>query len=67
MLPNFDLNLNTAEISDIDSNIKLKEDIDESTPVTEPKSLSSLTAKDIVKFSDELKKKAKKLKPIEFI
>ena len=49
------------------SDIKLKENIMESTPFKEEKGLSKIAvAKDIVKFSDELKKKAKKLKPIEF-
>lgn len=63
---NFDLNLGAAEISTNETAFKIKEDIHESTPVEEKKSLANLTAKDIVKFSDELKKKAKKLKPIEF-
>ena len=45
---------------------KIKEDINESTPIPEEKGIQGLSAKDIVKFSDELKKKAKKLKPIEF-
>jgi flagellar biogenesis protein FliO len=65
---NFDLNLGTAENnSESEMLIKLKENIMESTPVNEPKGLSKIAAaKDIVKFSDELKKKAKKLKPIEF-
>jgi len=65
---NFDLNLGTAEDnSESEMLIKLKENIMESTPVNEPKGLSKIAvAKDIVKFSDELKKKAKKLKPIEF-
>lgn len=65
---NFDLNLGSVEnTSEADALIKLKENIMESTPVTEEKGLSKIAvAKDIVKFSDELKKKAKKLKPIEF-
>ncbi len=63
---NFDLNLGTAEITTTDSAFKIKENINESTPVPEEKGIAALTAKDIVKFSDELKKKAKKLKPIEF-
>jgi len=63
---NFDLNLNLAENSSVETELKLKENINESTPAPEPKGIASLTAKDIVKFSDELKKKAKKLKPIEF-
>ncbi len=65
---NFDLNLGKAEsLSEEETLIKLKENILESTPVNEEKGLSKIAvAKDIVKFSDELKKKAKKLKPIEF-
>lgn len=65
---NFDLNLGSAEsTSEADALIKLKEDILQSTPVNEDKGLAKIAvAKDIVKFSDELKKKAKKLKPIEF-
>lgn len=63
---NFDLNLGTAEITTTESAFKIKENINESTPVPEEKGIASLSAKDIVKFSDELKKKAKKLKPIEF-
>lgn len=63
---NFDLNLGTAEITTTDSAFKIKENINESTPVPEEKGIAALSAKDIVKFSDELKKKAKKLKPIEF-
>lgn len=65
---NFDLNLGSAENStEAETLVKLKENIMESTPVTEDKGLSKIAvAKDIVKFSDELKKKAKKLKPIEF-
>lgn len=66
---NFDLNFATADSkTDIeDTKIKLKENILESTPVNEERGISKLAvAKDIVKFSDELKKKARKLKPIEF-
>ena len=63
---NFDLNLGTAESSSQEPVFKIKENINESTPVPEEKGIAALTAKDIVKFSDELKKKAKKLKPIEF-
>jgi flagellar biogenesis protein FliO len=63
---NFDLNLGSAEITTSESAFKIKENINESTPVPEEKGIAALTAKDIVKFSDELKKKAKKLKPIEF-
>lgn len=65
---NFDLNLGDAELNGPE-NFRIKEDIMASTPVAEePKGLAKLAnAKDdIVKFSDELKKKAKKLKPIEF-
>jgi flagellar biogenesis protein FliO len=61
---NFDVSL--AGQADIeDQQIKLKENILESTPVPEDNS-RLLRTKDIVKFSEELKKKAKKLKPIEF-
>lgn len=65
---NFDVNLGSAENStDLETKIKMKENIMESTPVAEEKGLNKIAvAKDIVKFSDELKKKAKKLKPIEF-
>jgi flagellar biogenesis protein FliO len=63
---NFDINLGSAELSTSDSTFKIKDNINESTPFPETKGIASLTAKDIVKFSDELKKKAKKLKPIEF-
>ena len=66
---NFDLNFATADSNTNieDTNIKLKENILESTPVNDEKGISKLAvAKDIVKFSDELKKKARKLKPIEF-
>ena len=63
---NFDLNLGAASIATDESSFKLKENISESTPVPEEKGIAALSAKDIVKFSDELKKKAKKLKPIEF-
>lgn len=62
---NFDLNLSNAENEGLEA-LKLKENIMESTPFPEEKGIAALTAKDIVKFSDELKKKAKKLKPIEF-
>lgn len=65
---NFDVNLGSAESSnESEPMIKLKQNIMESTPVKEESGLSKIAvAKDIVKFSDELKKKAKKLKPIEF-
>lgn len=62
---NFDTNLGTAETTE-GPVFKIKENINESTPVPEEKGIAALSAKDIVKFSDELKKKAKKLKPIEF-
>lgn len=62
---NFDLNLNDAEGKDSEG-ISLKENIMESSPLPEDKGIAALSAKDIVKFSEELKKKAKKLRPIEF-
>ena len=65
---NFDMNLGSAEkTEESEMLIKLKENIMESAPMNEERGLSKIAiAKDIVKFSDELKKKAKKLKPIEF-
>jgi flagellar biogenesis protein FliO len=63
---NFDLNLGAAEADPAAPAVKLKENIAESAPLPEDRGIAALTAKDIVKFSDELKKKAKKLKPIEF-
>jgi flagellar biogenesis protein FliO len=63
---NFDLSLSTAEDSQAESPLKVKENINESTPLPEEKGIQALSAKDIVKFSDELKKKARKLRPIEF-
>jgi flagellar biogenesis protein FliO len=63
---NFDMNLGSAEATTTETSFKIKENINESTPVQEPKGIAGMSAKDIVKFSDELKKKAKKLKPIEF-
>lgn len=65
---NFDLNLGSAEkTEESEMLVKIKENIMESTPFKEETGLSKIAiAKDIVKFSDELKKKAKKLKPIEF-
>ncbi|WPU64702.1 flagellar biosynthetic protein FliO [Peredibacter starrii] len=63
---NFDLNLGSIQTQEQGPVFKIKENINESTPVPEEKGIQALTAKDIVKFSDELKKKAKKLKPIEF-
>lgn len=63
---NFDLNLGNAETNTTETSFKLKENINESEPILDKKGIQSLSGKDIVKFSDELKKKAKKLKPIEF-
>lgn len=63
---NFDVNLGDAETTTTETAFKIKENITESAPLPEEKGIQALTAKDIVKFSDELKKKAKKLKPIEF-
>jgi flagellar biogenesis protein FliO len=63
---NFDLNLGAAESTISETAFKIKENINESAPAPQERGIASLTAKDIVKFSDELKKKAKKLKPIEF-
>lgn len=64
---NFDMNLASLEALNDAPAFKLKEDITQSTPVPEEKGISKIAvARDIVKFSDELKKKAKKLKPIEF-
>ena len=63
---NFDLNLGVAEADSEAPALKLKENISESAALPEERGIQALTAKDIVKFSDELKKKAKKLKPIEF-
>lgn len=64
---NFDTNLETLNSSEAAPSFTLKEDITKSTPVEEESGLARIAkAKDIVKFSDELKKKAKKLKPIEF-
>jgi len=65
---NFDLNMVAAEAAEIEK-FKVKENIFESAPEREaPKALAKLASakEDIVKFSDELKKKAKKLKPIEY-
>ncbi len=58
---NFDEKMGLAEDQD-NLNIKLKENILESTP--ESSQINTLK-QDVVKFSDELKKKAKKLRPIE--
>lgn len=67
---NFDTKFDESAADDyIDAKIKLKENIMESTPIKEnTNALSKVSeaTKDIVKFSDELKKKARKLKPLEF-
>lgn len=64
---NFDLSMLNAEANEETSPITLKENIMESTPVREETALSRIAkATDVVKFSEELKKKARKLKPIEF-
>lgn len=64
---NFDINMLNAQVNDETSNVTLKENIMESTPVREETALSRIAkATDVVKFSEELKKKARKLKPIEF-
>lgn len=64
---NFDTNLSDAQTNEIIGSYKLKEDILESAPLPPDTGLAKLAnAKDdIVKFSEELKKKAKKLRPIE--
>lgn len=63
---NFDTDLDVSEANE--QSFKIKENILESAPEEAPKGLAKIAANatDIVKFSDELKKKAKKLKPIEF-
>lgn len=66
---NFDSDFDASETGYGDAKIKIKENIMESTPVKDPTTALSKVSeatKDIVKFSDELKKKAKKLKPLEF-
>lgn len=67
---NFDINMLNAEMNGetaAAAPITLKENIMESTPITEETALSKIAkATDVVKFSEELKKKARKLKPIEF-
>lgn len=64
---NFDINMLNAEIGVETATVTLKENIMESTPVKEETPLSRIAkATDVVKFSEELKKKARKLKPIEF-
>jgi flagellar biogenesis protein FliO len=63
---NFDLNMLMAEQTE-ETKITIKENIMESTPVSDETPLSRIAkATDVVKFSEELKKKARKLKPIEF-
>lgn len=63
---NFDTNMTEAEADEMLSSLKLKEDITKSTPIPETKMEKLASAKnDVVRFSDELKKKAKKLRPIE--
>jgi flagellar biogenesis protein FliO len=63
---NFDENITTAEFNNSD-NFRIKENILESSPLPPETRIEKLVAAkdDIVKFSDELKKKAKKLRPIE--
>lgn len=66
---NFDTKFEESDNDYVDAKIKLKENIMESTPIKEnTNALSKVSdaTKDIVKFSDELKKKARKLKPLEF-
>ena len=66
---NFDTNFADSDNDYVDAKIKLKDNIMESTPVRDNNSALSKVSeatKDIVKFSDELKKKARKLKPLEF-
>ncbi len=61
---NFDNNLDMASVSDgVESKVKIKEDI---TVSNKESALSSyLDVKDKVKFTDQLKKKAKSLKPLQ--
>ncbi len=66
---NFDTDFDDSDKIVLESKIKLKENIMESTPIKDngsPLARVSEATKDIVKFSDELKKKARKLKPLEF-
>lgn len=64
---NFDMNLADLAANAEAPGFTIKEDIMQSTPVPEEQGLAKIAkARDIVKFSDELKKKAKKLRPIEF-
>jgi flagellar biogenesis protein FliO len=65
---NFDTNLDSAD--DNDNEQIIKEDIYQSTAVEDAKGLQKFlnkkdTIKDTVKFSDQLKKKAKNLKPLQ--
>lgn len=63
---NFDLSMFTAEANPEAANVTIKQNIMESTPVTEESPLTRIAkATDVVKFSEELKKKARKLKQIE--
>lgn len=59
---NFDVTLDETDDISI-SQIKLKEDITKSTPEKLPKAYAE--AKERVKFSDQLKKKVKNLKPLQ--
>ncbi len=64
---NFDINMLNAEMNGEATTVKIKENLMESTPVSEETPLSRIAkATDVVKFSEELKKKARKLRPIEF-
>jgi flagellar biogenesis protein FliO len=63
---NFDSDLTGLEANPATATFKIKENINESSEAPESTLSKLVGAKDIVKFSDELKKKAKKLKPIEF-
>lgn len=65
---NFDLSMLAASVNDEPvASVTLKENIMESTPIKEETPLSRIAkATDVVKFSEELKKKARKLRPIEF-
>lgn len=64
---NFDTNLTEAQTNEILDAYRLKENILESSPLPMDNGLAKLVSAkdDIVKFSEELKKKAKKLRPIE--
>lgn len=66
---NFDTKFEESDNDYVDAKIKLKENIMESTPIKDNTNVLSKVSdatKDVVKFSDELKKKARKLKPLEF-